>query len=120
MPENMKTITLAILMIFYGRAAGAADVTFLWDPHPDPTLDHYTLYQADLFEAHTGPWLKVKDVDKIHTTTTITVEDDKNYTWHLTATNLDSDESGPSNAVMLYERKRIDTPTCLGIPIPKR
>jgi len=112
----MKTITLLSLLIFLVAPLSAEEITLKWDPVPDPDLDHYTLYQADRLKDQTGPWQKLKEIDKAQTTTTVTIEAEKNFSWYLTATGTTKDESGPSNTVDRYERKRIEPPPCLSLP----
>jgi len=112
----MKVMVLTILMFLYGRTAHAGEVTLQWDQHPDPDLDYYTLYQAEKYELTTGPWHKSMDIEKHVTTAIVTVDDDKAFAWYLTATGLTKAESGPSNTVEIYERKRMTRPTCLSLP----
>jgi len=112
----MKTIALIFLLFFLADPLSAQEVRLEWDPVADPDLAHYTLYQADRLKDTTGPWQKVKDIDKLLTTTTVTVEAERNFSWYLTATGTTKGESGPSNTVDLYEPERMDSPTCLGLP----
>lgn len=111
----MKLVAFLIIISLVAGKANAAEVKLGWDAHPDPTLDHYTLYQAELYAHHSGPWQKVKEIEKALTAVTVTVEDGKDFTWYVTATNLDSVESGPSNTVRLFKPKPIEKPTCLDI-----
>jgi len=112
----MKTITLLLLSIFLAQPLSAEEITLKWDPVQDTDLDHYTLYQADRLKHQTGPWQKIKDIDKAHTTTTVTIDAEKNFSWYLTATGTTKGESGPSNTVDRYEAKDMERPTCLGLP----
>ena len=112
----MKTITLLLLSIFLASPLSAEEITLKWDPVPHPDLDHYTLYQADRLKDQTGPWQKIKDIDKANTTTTVTIDPEKNFSWYVTATGTTKVESGPSNTVDRYEAKHMATPTCLGLP----
>jgi len=112
----MKTITLIFLLFFLAGPLSAQELTLMWDPVPDPDLDHYTLYQADRLKDQTGPWQKIKDIDKALTTTTVAIEAEKNFSWYVTATGSTKGESGPSNTVDRYERKRMDAPGCLSMP----
>ena len=111
----MKTITLTLLFFLLARPLSAQEITLNWDPVPDLDLAHYTLYQADRLKDQTGPWQKIKDIDKALTTTTVTIEAEKNFSWYLTATGTQKGESGPSNTVDRYEAKDMERPTCLGI-----
>jgi len=111
----MRLFLLFTALRFLTTTAYALDVTLKWDPHPNPDLDHYTLYQADHFPDKTGPWQKLQDIEKTLTTVTINTEPGKFFTWYITATNTSGTESGPSNTVSLYEPKPMDAPTCLGI-----
>lgn len=111
----MRLFLTIIVFALLTTTAYALDVKLEWDAHPDPDLHHFTLYQAEMFEAHTGAWQRVKEIDKPNTTTTITVQDGKNFAWYLTATGTTKGESGPSNVVQLYKPKPIERPTCLGI-----
>jgi hypothetical protein len=111
----MRLFLTIIVFALLTTTAYAVDVKIAWDPHPNPDLDHFTLYQADTSGNATGPWQKVKEIDKASTTTTITVQDGKNFAWYLTATGTAGNESGPSNVIQLYKPKPIEPPTCLGI-----
>ena len=112
----MRTITLLFLLFFLAGPLSAEEITLKWDPVPDPDLDYYTLYQADRLKDKTGEWQKIKDVDKAQTTTTVTIEAEKNFSWYVTATGSTKGESGPSNTVDRYEPKRMEAPKCLGLP----
>ena len=112
----MKTITLLLLSFFLAGPLSAQEIALKWDPVPDPDLDHYTLYQADRLKDATGAWQKIQDIDKAQTTTTVTIEAEKNFSWYVTATGTTKGESGPSNTVDRYERKRMDAPGCLSLP----
>jgi len=112
----MKTITPLFLLFFLAGPLSAQEITLKWDPVPDPNLDHYTLYQADRLKDKTGPWQKIKDIEKALTTTTVTIDTEKNFSWYLTATGTTKGESHPSNTVDRYERKRMEAPACLRLP----
>jgi hypothetical protein len=112
----MKTITLIFLLFFLAKPSSAQDITFMWEPVLNPDLDHYTLYQADRLKDKTGPWQKIKDIDNSQTTTTVTIEAEKNFSWYVTATGLTQGESGPSNTVDRYKPKPMEAPACLSLP----
>jgi len=112
----MKTITLILLLTLFAKPLSAQEITLKWDPVPDQDLAHYTLYQADRLKDQTGPWQKIKQIDKANTTTTVTIDPEKNFSWYVTATGTTKGESGPSNTVDRYEAKDMERPTCLGLP----
>lgn len=112
----MKTIALISLLCFLAVPLSAQEIKLAWDPVTDPDLAHYTLYQADRLKDTTGPWQKIKDIDKALITTTVTIDPERNFSWYLTATGTTQGESGPSNTVDRYESKRMRAPACLNLP----
>jgi len=112
---------MKLLLIIFGLTASVAmaaaqDVTLAWDPHPNPDLNHFTLYQAECFADTTGPWQKTKEIPAELTTVTVTVDDTADFAWFVTASDNAGNESGPSNTVRLTRKVEVKSPTCLGFP----
>ena len=100
----MKIYILAVLLALYPVPAFPLEVTLSWDEHDSPDLDYYTLYQAEKLNGVTGPWVADQQIGKSSCGAIVNVEDGKNFSWYLTATDASGNESGASNTVDLYDR----------------
>lgn len=100
----MTKLLIAIASIFVASAVQARDVTLEWDPNKETDLSHYTLYSATRDGDHTGPWSRVKRIEAPTTTVTVTIPDQGNWAWYVTASDKSGNESKPSNMVELYDR----------------
>jgi len=100
----MKIYILGVLLILYPKLSDALEVTLSWDANTDKDLAYYTLYQADALNGKTGPWSAVKTIPETLISTTVIVEDGKNFAWYLTASDASGNTSGASNTVSLYDK----------------
>lgn len=97
-------LILFIILLFAPVTALAADLTLQWDPNPATDLAGYHLYQADRIGDKTTAWQRIT-TDLITTTTfTVTLPDDKNYAWLVTALDKRGNQSFVSNMVERYDQ----------------
>jgi hypothetical protein len=87
----------------------AMDVTIQWQANTEPDLAGYRLYQADRIGDHTGAWVQITEVGLV-TTCTVTVADNQNFAWLLTAYDTSDNESFVSNMVELFDRTSPHSP----------
>jgi len=100
----MRIALLGILLVLYPKLSNAIEVTLAWDANTNPDLCTYTLYQADCYGDKSGAWVPVKNIDKSMISTTVSVEDGKNFAWYLTASDWSGNESQASNTVQLFDK----------------
>lgn len=103
----MKPFLCILALILLARAAAAQEVTLVWDAVPEPRLSSYVVYQALREGDHTTSWNRAGEVKAPETTITLSVPDDKNYAWYVTAKTKEGNESQASNMVQRYQN---DTP----------
>lgn len=100
----MKELIFALFIVLCPQLGYGLDVHLAWDANTETDLDHYRLYQATCYEDKTGPWLILIDIAKTETTVTVQVEDGKNFSWYLSASDTSGNESRASNTVTLYDK----------------
>jgi len=100
----MRIAILGILLVLYPKLSDAMEVTLAWDAVTVSDIGSYTLYQADKYEGKTGAWNIAKYINKSAVSVTVNVEDDKNFAWYLTASDMSGNESQASNTVELYDK----------------
>lgn len=101
----MKQLVLVVLFIFtLAGTALAADVTLGWDANTETDLAGYNLYQAERMGDKTTEWIFVVEIPAGMETHTVTVDDNKNYAWLVTAFDLSGNQSFVSNMVERFDR----------------
>lgn len=96
--------TFLIILVFTPLTTLAADVTLQWDPNPATDLAGYHLYQADRIGDKTTAWQRITTDLITATTFTVTLPDDKNYAWLVTALDIRGNQSFVSNMVERYDQ----------------
>ena len=99
----MTPLTLTMTNVIGSWQPQQLDVFLQWRPAFKAELDHYTLYQATKDGQSSGPWQEVARVHSAFNAHTRTIPDDKNFTWYVTASDADGNETQASNTVDLYK-----------------
>ena len=98
-------IGFAISLLFLSAmSCPAADVTLAWDANTEADLAGYRLYQAEKIGDVTTAWEQVAEIPAGTEICTVTVDDDKDYAWLLTAFDSKGNESFPSNMAELVKQ----------------
>lgn len=95
----MRVLLCLLALALLVRSAAAQEVVLTWDAVEDPRLSSYVVYQAVSVGSNTTAWHRAGEVKAPETTFTVTLPDDKNYVWYVTAKGKDGYESQASNAV---------------------
>jgi len=103
----MKTLIMTLILLFTATCCWAADVPLSWDANTEPDLAGYNLYQAERIGDMTTEWVFVIEIPagtEPIVTHTVTVDDNKNYAWLVTAFDFAGNRSFVSNMVERFDR----------------
>ena len=88
----MKTAIILILLLLFPALAHPLDVELLWTATDHARLNHYSIYQTEGSGSHAGPCLLLGEVSKHTLSYSITVDDGKDFRWHVAACDAVGDE----------------------------